>query len=57
MQVFLKSLETSLKQWIFVDANWVEVIAEVDPIIIDRFRSNQEINVKITKPSLYLQSI
>lgn len=57
MQVFFKSLETSVKQWIFISPNWVEVIAEVDPIVIDRFRSNQEINVKITKPSLYLQHI
>jgi hypothetical protein len=57
LQVFMQSLETSLKQWLYVNSGWVEVIAEVDPIIIDRFRSNQEINVKITKPSLYLQSI
>jgi len=57
-QLYLLKLQRSIKQWIKSSGgDWVEVIAEVDPIIIDRFRSNQEINVKITKPSLYLQSI
>lgn len=59
MQRFIKSLETSVKCWKYLGSNqWVEVTAAVKPIVLDeRFQSNQSIELEITLPQLYLQSL
>lgn len=58
-QQHIKTLETSVKCWKYLGSDkWVEVIAAVKPIVLDeRFKSNQAIELEITLPKLYLQTL
>jgi hypothetical protein len=56
-QVHLIGLQRSIKQWMYENGNWIEVKVEMTPIVIDRLRLNKEINVRVVKPSLYIESL
>lgn len=60
-QVYLQSLETSLKQYCVewkeaTVRSFVECNVEVEPIMIDRNRLNKEINIKVRIP-IYTQTL
>lgn len=56
-QLHLIGLQRSIKQWIWENDVWIECRVEMPPIVINRFRSPIEVNIKIIKPSLYLPSL
>jgi hypothetical protein len=56
-QVHLKGLQRAIKTWIWENSTWIETRVAMDSIQVDRFRKPKEVNVKIYKPSLFLQSL
>ena len=56
-QVHLKGLQRAIKTWIWENSTWIETRVAMDAIQVDRFRKPKEVNVKIYKPSLFLQSL
>jgi len=56
-QLHLIGLQRSIKQWMYENGNWIEVKVEMTPIVIDRLHLNKEINVRVIKPSLYMESL
>ena len=59
-QLMMQSLQTSLKQYALYDPEntsvYTECEVEVEPIIIDRFKSPKEISIKVKFP-IYTQSL
>jgi hypothetical protein len=56
-QLHLKGLQRAIKTWIWENSTWIETRVAMDSIQVDRFRKPKEVNVKIYKPSLFLQSL
>ena len=56
-QLHLIGLQRTVQVWMLENDNWVEVKVESEPIQIDRFRSNKEVNITVIKPSLFIESL
>ncbi len=56
MQLMMQDLQQAILFWVYENDTWIEVEADVDTFVIDRYKSPQEIIVRITKQQLYLQS-
>lgn len=58
-QKHIQSLESSIKAWKYLGSNkWVEVEVKMKPIELDEmYQQNQSVELQITLPNLYLQSL
>jgi len=53
IQRHLMDLPRATKVWKYENSTWIEVLKEMKPIIIDRFESSKQIDVKVISPKLY----
>lgn len=53
IQTHLMDLPRATKVWKYENSTWIEVLKEMKPIIIDRFQSSRQIDVKVINPKLY----
>lgn len=56
-QLHLIGLQRSIKQWVYENSTWIECSIKMNPIVVNRFKSNQEVSLTVIKPSLYIESL
>ena len=56
-QLHLIGLQRSIKQWVYENNTWIECSIKMNPIVVNRFKSNQEVSLTVIKPSLYIESL
>jgi GTPase SAR1 family protein len=56
-QLHLIGLQRSIKQWVYENSVWVECSIKMNPIVVNRFKSNIEVSLTVIKPSLYIESL
>lgn len=56
-QLHLIGLQRSIKQWVYENSVWIECSIKMNPIVVNRFKSNQEVNLTVIKPSLFMESL